>query len=345
VAVSQPRIRGPRFTLVFLAVLVLLLFLVHVNVGTTVWYTPWAILGQILQGPGDSPASRIIWQLRLPRACECLLVGAILGMVGSAFQAQFRNPLADPYIVGVSSGAAVGGVLALVLGFAEALGGLALPLSGFVCGMLSLGLVLSVSRRRGVIDVTGLLLAGVVIGSLLSSVLSLTLLAAGQDTNIVLGWLLGSMSEAFWNRVAILAVTLVFGTFLLMRQSRRMNALALGEREAMRLGVDAGRLRTVVLTVGTGMTAAAVGTVGIVSFLGLVAPHIARRIVGVDWRWSLPAAGLVGSAIMLAADLIAQRGLSALTHREGFEVPVGIVTAVLGAPTLLVLIRRERLSA
>jgi len=345
VAAFQPRLRGPRTILVILAVLVVLLFLIHVNVGTTVWYTPWAIVGQVLQGPGDSSASRIIWQLRLPRACECLFVGAILGVVGSAFQAQFRNPLADPYIVGVSSGAAAGGVLALVLGFGEILGGLGVTISGFVCGMLSLGLVVGLSRRRGVTDVTGLLLAGVVIGSLLSSVLSLALLASGQDTNMVLGWLLGSMSEAFWNRVAILAVTAIVGAGLLMRQTRRMNALALGEQEAMRLGVDAGRLRTFVLTVGTGMTAAAVGCVGIVGFLGLVAPHIARRIIGVDWRWSLPAAGLVGAAIMLAADLLAQRGVSALTHKEGFEVPVGIVTAILGAPTLLYLIRRERLSS
>ena len=120
-----------------------------------------------------------------------------------------------------------------------------------------------------------------------------------------------------------------------------MNALALGEEEARRLGVDARRLRNVVLTVGTAMTAAAVGTVGIVGFLGLVSPHIARRVVGVDWRWSLPAAGLVGSGLFLAADILAQRAMAALTHNVGFEVPVGIVIAILGAPTLLVLLRRE----
>jgi iron complex transport system permease protein len=321
---------------------VVLLFLVHVNVGSSEWYTPWAIVAELMRGPGGQTDNGIVWMIRLPRALTCLLVGGILGIVGSAFQAQFRNPLADPYIVGVSSGAAVGGVGALIAGIAGWFGGLGTLAFGFVGGMLSLLLVLSLARRRGVIDVTGLLLAGVVLGSFLSAVLSLALLWSGHDTNMLLGWLLGNMSAAFWNQVAVLSVVLAAGAIVLFRQTRRLNALALGEDTAARLGVDPVRLRNIVLTTGTAMTAAAVGAVGIVGFLGLVSPHISRRIVGVDWRWSLIGSGLVGSALLLAADLVAQRGLSLITHQVGFEVPVGIVTAVLGAPVLLALLRRQQ---
>jgi iron complex transport system permease protein len=331
----------PTAVLFILAAVVVLAFLVYVNVGSYAWYTPWQIAVEIFRGPGGSDDSTIVWQIRLPRACECLLVGAILGVVGSAFQAQFRNPLADPYIVGVSSGAAIGGVLALIFGLGGILGGLGTSISGFVFGMLSLALVVALARHRGVIDVTSLLLSGVVIGSMLSALLSLALYAAGADTNQIMGWLLGSMTEAMWNKVAILASAALIGTVLLVRETRRMNALAMGEDEARRLGVDAGKLRNTVLTVGTAMVSAAVGTVGIVGFLGLVAPHIARRLTGVDWRWSLPAAGLVGAGLMLVSDLFAQRGMAALTHRVGLEVPVGAVTAFLGAPTLLILLRRS----
>jgi iron complex transport system permease protein len=334
-------LKGPTAILGLLGALVLILLLAHLCLFPYEDSTRGQILSEIFHGPsGKGGLNFVVWQLRLPRALECVFVGAILGAVGSAFQAQFRNPLADPYIVGVSSGAAVGGVLGFLLGLGEWLGGLGACACGFVCGMLSLVLVVALARRRGVVDVTSLLLAGVVVGSLLSSVLSMALLCAGQDTNQVLSWLLGNMTTAMWNKVALLATVSVFGTTLLVRQSRRMNALALGEEEARRLGVDANRLRNVILMVGTAMTAAAVGAVGIIGFLGLVAPHIARRVIGVDWRWSLPASALVGSSILIAADLIAQRGPSSLLHSPGLEIPVGIVTALLGAPTLLYLLRR-----
>ncbi|AIE85519.1 FecCD family ABC transporter permease [Fimbriimonas ginsengisoli] len=331
----------PGRTLIVLACVVVLLFLVHVGIGTHEWYTPWKILGEIFRGPGGEEASVVVWQNRLPRACMCFFVGAILGVVGSAFQAQFRNPLADPFIVGVSSGSAIGGVVALLVGIGAWMGGLGTALFGFVGGMLSLALVLALARRRGVIDVTSLLLAGVVLGSFLSSVLTLTLLLAGKDTNRVLTWLSGSLSESFWSKVYLLAAAFAAGTVILVRQSRLLNALALGEEEAARLGVDPVRLRNIVLTTGTAMTAAAVGSVGIIGFVGLVSAHISRRLIGVDWRWSLTGAGLVGAGLLLASDLIAQRALSVLTQTIGFDVPVGIVTAILGAPVLLVLLRRK----
>ncbi len=325
-----------------LALLMLLAFLLHVGVGSYSWYRPWDTLAEIFRGPleGGSTENFVVWSLRLPRAVEAITVGCLLGLVGSAFQAQLRNPLADPYIVGVSSGAAVGGVAVLAFGFSMAFGGLAKMTAGFATGMAALALVYFLSRRRGLVDVTALLLSGVAVGSLLSAVTSLILLGAGQDTNRVLEWLLGSLSTSAWSKNAILTVTLVIGAGLLISQSRHLNAFAIGEDTASRLGVDVPRLRTLVLTVGTAMTAVAVGAVGIIGFLGLVAPHIARKLLGVDWRWSLAGSGLVGGALLLLADILAQRGMSAITGVVGMEVPVGIVTAIIGAPSLLVLLKR-----
>lgn len=317
---------------------------VHLHVGSTYWYSPLEVGRQLLKGPnptGDDQINNIIWSIRLPRVLECICVGGILGTVGSAFQAQLRNPLAEPYIVGVSSGAAVGSALAMELGFESAFGGLGSAACGFVTGMMALGLVYMLASRRGVVDVTTLLLAGVVIGALLSSILSLTILLAGKDSNRILETLLGTMSTANLAKDAVLFVALIFGSIVLVRQTRLLNAFAMGEESAARMGVDVGRMRAIVLVIGTAMTAAAVGAVGIVGFLGLVAPHIARRILGVDWRYSLIGSGLIGAVLLVAADLIAQRIGGIFPNVAVTEVPVGIVTAIIGAPSLLILIRKK----
>ncbi len=291
--------------------------------------------------PGfDSEANSVVWVLRMPRACCCVAVGAMLGMVGSALQALFRNPLAEPYIVGVSSGAAVGGAIALVTGFGASWGGFAqglgLMIGAFPAGLLALGFVFAISKRRGVVNVQTLLLAGVVTSSMLSAVLSFVLLRGGQDTSKVLNWLLGDISYAFWNKDELLFCVLLAGAAVLIAYSKQLNALALGEDTAQRLGVNVSRLKLVVLVTSTAMVAASVGAVGVIGFLGLAAPHIARRTLGVDWRVSLIGSGLIGACLLLAADFIAQRAL------PGGEIPVGVVTAIVGAPFLLVLLRKDR---
>ncbi|MBI1757154.1 MAG: iron ABC transporter permease [Fimbriimonas ginsengisoli] len=329
---------GPPVILAGLAIAALVGLVLHVGLGSSVWLSPADIFRELVRGPGGTGDNLIVWQLRLPRAIACLLVGGILGAVGSSFQALFRNPLADPFVVGVSSGAGVGGALALVFGLDAAfgaLGSLAMPAAGFLTGLASLALVFALASRHGAIEVGSLLLAGVVTGSLLAAILSLVLLLAGQDTNQVLRWLMGSMHPMFWDRVALLLGAFVIGSAALLAQSKQLNALAVGEDTARRLGVDSTRLRNAILLAGTAMVAVCVGAVGIVGFLGLVAPHIARRLVGVDWRWSLLGSLLTGSVLLLAADALAQRVLS------GGEMPVGVVTALLGSPFLLVLLRRS----
>lgn len=315
-----------------------LLFLIHLG-RAAAWISPIEVAGELINGRSEGPIGNIVWAIRLPRAIGCLLVGAILALVGSAFQALFRNPLAEPYIVGVSSGAAVGGALALLLGIGTAWSGfwdgLGMTACAFVAGLISLSLVFSLSRRRGVVDVQTLLLAGVVTGSMLSALLSMILLASGEDTNKVLRWLLGSMTPMYWNRLAVMAIALFVGGAILIRQSKYLNAFAVGESTAQHLGVNTRRLKPIILVVGTAMTAATVGAVGVVGFLGLVAPHIARRILGVDWRWSTIGSAFIGAGLLLAADLLAQTAI------PDTELNVGIVTALLGAPVLIVLLRKS----
>lgn len=325
--------------LLLLIVASLVIFLVHVGWSTQI-ISPARVIQEVLRGPSaeGSTQNLVVWQLRLGRACACVLAGGLLGVVGSCFQALLRNPLADPYIVGVSSGAALGTVGAQLFGFAGALAGLAGPLAGTGTGILSLLFVFAIASRRRSLDVTTLLLAGVVVGSLLSAILSFGLLMAGQDTNQLLRSLLGSTSPMDWNRVAIMAGALVLGTIVLFRQTRALNVFAVGEETAHRLGVDTGRLKWVVLVTGTVMTAAAVGAVGIIGFVGLVAPHISRKLLGVDWRYSMIGSLLVGSVLLLTADVIAQR---AFQNTAVIEMPVGIVTAMVGAPFLLALLRRR----
>lgn len=327
--------RNPVLVLVLLAVAAALAFLVHVSWGT-VSIPLGEVWGSIFGGEGSNAA--IIHSLRLPRALMAVLAGGLLGIVGSAFQALFRNPLADPYVMGVSSGAAVGGAIGVVTGFGAAwagwAGGIGPLVLATVAGLLSLGLVMSLSTRRGVVEPQTLLLTGVVVGSMLASLLSLILLWGGNDTTVVLGWLLGHLTPAYWNRVYLMAMILIAGGCVMILHGKRLNMLALGDEVASRLGVDTKRLKPVVLVTCATMVAVTVGAVGIIGFLGLVAPHIARRVIGVDWRWSLVASGLVGSTLLSVSDIASQKIV------PNAEVPVGIVTAVIGAPFLVVLLRR-----
>ena len=310
------------------------LLILHILVGTSLWTSPAELIGALLRGPnGDERATTILWSFRLPRAVLAALVGAVLGLVGASFQTLLRNPLAEPYIVGASSGAALGGAIVSALGGGALLGGLATPLAAFFGGTLVLGLVFALAGGRRA-EPGPLLLAGVAVGTLASALLSLVILGAGQDAGQLLRWLLGSLSEAFWSTNALIAVSLGAGYLYLHFQTRRLNAIGLGETAAEGVGVDVQALRRNALLVGTALTAVSVGAVGIIGFLGLVAPHLARLLFGSDMRRVLPAATLLGASLLLAADILSGRGV------RGTEIPVGIVCAILGAPSLLALLAK-----
>lgn len=294
------------------------------------------VLSEIAKGnTGDSTANVIIWEVRLPRTLAAILAGAILGAVGAAFQAFFRNPLAEPYVIGVSSGAGLGGTVAVVLGLSQALSMLGTVALAFVGGLLSLWLVVTLAKRHGAVQVETLLLAGVVTSAMLSALMTTVLMLGGHDTGRILRWLLGSLTPMFPERLIAMAVALAVGFAVLQAQTRVLNAFSVSEFSSERLGVDPRRLRGSVLVTGTAMVAVAVGSVGIIGFLGLLAPHIARRLVGIDLRWSLAASAFAGSALLLVADLMAQN-----LHPD-YELPVGAVTALIGAPALLWLLKKR----
>jgi iron complex transport system permease protein len=343
---ASPSPKAARLTLAILAVLAVLAFLVHVGYGSTGYLWPTDVLRELFSGRTGTNANNVVWLVRLTRALGCVLVGGILGAVGSAFQALFRNPLAEPYVVGVSSGAAIGGVAAILLGATGLWWGVGQLAFAFAGGILSLGLVIALASRRGATNVLTLLLAGVVVGSMLSGILSLFILGSGRDANQLLRWLLGNTYDVRWSGVWVLTAALAIGAPVLVLQSRALNAFAVGEETARRLGIDTRRLKTIVLVTGTAMTAAAVGATGVIPFLGLVAPHISRRLVGIDWRRSLVASILVGAVLLLFADVLTQRLIPALSVKLGYEavvdLPVGVVTALIGAPSLLILLRKAR---
>lgn len=335
ISVVSSSTRTTRGWLLALGGVTVLALLVHIAVGAG-----HLGLGEVIRHlaagdtGGNDPVNAIVWKMRLPRALGALVAGAALGMVGSAFQALFRNPLAEPYIVGVSSGAAVGGTLALVFGFGGMMGGLGTALAATVTGLLTLALVFGLARRHGAVDVETLLLAGVVVGTLLGSLVTLLIYVSGENPLHILRWLLGSITPMNWEKVGMMATAAIGGSVILLAQAKRLNVYAVGEDTARRLGVNVRRLKPVVLVTGAAMTAITVGAVGVIGFLGLVAPHLSRRLLGVDWRSTMVASAWIGATLLVLADLIAQRAY------PGGEIPVGVVTALLGAPSLLILLRR-----
>lgn len=324
----------PARALVLLASAVFAGLILHLGLGGSVWIAPQDVVRELVS-PGGGVNETIIWNIRLPRGLGCILVGSLLGAVGAAFQAFFRNPLAEPYVVGVSSGAGLGGTVAIIAGWGSALAGTATMLAGAVGGGLTLLLVLALGQRRGSRDVVRLVLAGVVVGTMVGGLMTAALMMAGKDTTQVLRWLLGSTTPMFWPRLTVLSAVALVGIVVLMTQSRTLTVYQFDSMLAERLGADHRRVTWIVLGTGTLMVAAAVGAVGIIGFVGLAGPHIARLLMGPDSRRTIPGGALAGAVMLLFADVVSQRLM------PGVELPVGAVTAVLGAPLLLFLLRRD----
>ncbi len=306
---------------------------VHLGVGDVVR----AVLHHALPHavpPASDLATVIVWDLRLPRVVLAALVGASLSVAGVALQGMIGNPLADPYTVGVSSGAAVGAGAALLLGWGTAWGGLALTGSAFACALLTMLLVFTLARTGGRLSVTGFLLAGVVAGSFLWSVMTLLLALAGQEQRVILSWLMGRFWDADWPKVALLAPITIGGTIAFALCGRGLDAFAFGEDTARSVGVSVERFKTGIFGLAALVTAVSVSVSGIIGFVGLVVPHTARALVGPPHRALVPVAALLGAILTVLADLLAR------TVRPGEELPVGVVTALLGAPVFCLLLRR-----
>lgn len=305
---------------------------------------PGDVLGVVLSKivPGfDAGATAadasIVWNVRTPRVLLGALVGAGLAVCGAVLQAMVRNVLADPYILGISGGASTGAAGALLFGFGGGLGAAALPVSAFVGAFGASLLVFFVASSAGQLTSLRLLLAGVAVGYALSATTSFMIFASdsAEGSRSVMFWLLGSLSLARWDPLLVVVaagVAVALGLFLLLGQ--RLDALASGDETALALGVAPGRTRVQLLalvSLTTGLLVAAAGAIG---FVGLVVPHLARRLVGSVHARMLPVAALAGAVLLVWADVLAR------TVMQPRELPIGIITALVGAPFLLVLVRR-----
>ncbi len=292
--------------------------------------------------PGLSSAQQtIVFELRLPRLALALLVGGALAIAGVVMQAFFQNPMAAPSIIGVSAGASLGATVAVVSGVSIGVAGLgAVPPAAFVGALLATGIVYVLSRRGGGTPVGVLLLTGIAMGSLLSAAAALVLVTGQdptrRDLDQVVYWMLGSVAGRTWGHVLLLLLYAGVAGALTMLFARELNVLSLGDDTAHYLGLNVEQVRLTVLALASLLTAAAVAVSGVIGFVGLIVPHLMRIVAGPDHRVLIPAAGVAGGVLLAMADVLA-RLIAAPA-----EVPVGIITSLLGAPFFLYLLHRRR---
>jgi iron complex transport system permease protein len=338
--------RRQRLVLPGLLVLLGASVLVAVAVGA-VWISPWTSIRLVewklgITGrPRGVPSSTgvILFQLRLPRVLLAAVVGAGLAAAGAVFQALFRNPMADPAIIGVSSGAALGAITVILAGGGAVLAGLGVSAAAFAGALATAFLVYRLARLGPSVQVATLLLAGIAVAAVISSVISLLMTFSGQQIRLIYFWLLGGLAARGWQSLAAASPFVLVGAAVALGSVRDLNLSGLGEERAGQLGLEVDRFKTRMLATGALLTAAAVSVAGLIGFVGLMTPHILRLVVGADHRRLIPASILGGATLMILADLAARTVVSPE------EIPVGAVTAVLGGPFFLYLLRRERATA
>lgn len=309
---------------------------VNVPVPDTLSVIQAKLLGSEI--PQESRVNEVvIWEIRTPRVILGALVGAGLAMAGLVLQALVRNMLADPYIIGINSGASCGAAAAILFGLGAGLGEYALQGSAFIGATLASLLIFFVARSQGRMTSIRLLMAGVAIGYALSALTSFMIFASdsAEGSRSVMFWLLGSLGLANWNGALLAAfvVVIVVGAFLWLC-SRMLDALTLGDETALTLGIHPERFRMIMLVASCLLVGTLVAMAGSIGFVGLVIPHFARRLVGGAHRAAIPVAALLGSILLLWADILARWLLAPE------EVPIGIITALVGAPFLVMLVRR-----
>jgi iron complex transport system permease protein len=321
---------------------VLLVFAMLAGVGLGAVSVPpgevLAAIGRAASGAQAPTSDAVIVDIRIPRVLLAALVGACLSAAGVLYQALFRNPLADPYILGVSSGAGLGAIL-VIAGTATATAWryLGLPFGAFIGAILTILLVTRLASWRGRLDTASLLLAGVAISYTLAAMTSFIMVLTREAMASVVFWMMGGLTSASWGYVSVIAPMFVIGMIVPMTRSRELNLMLLGDSRASELGVDVERFKRTVLAAGSLLTAAAVSVSGLIGFVGLMTPHAIRLLLGPDHRLLVPASVLGGATVMVLADLVARTVLAPV------EIPVGIVTAIAGGPFFVwLLVKGER---
>lgn len=347
-AIAPTAVQPVRLLLALGVLLLLAALLAGVLLGPA-RVTPAGLLATLADWLGWMPLpaehareAAILGVVRAPRVLLAAMLGAGLAVAGAVMQGLFRNPLADPGLIGVSSGAALAAVAAIVVGpglfggRAGALGLWLLPMAAFVGGLAATLIITRLATREGVTGVATLLLAGVAVNALCGALTGLLIfMADDRQVRDITFWTLGSLSGTRWAQLPVAAVLVLLPSLLMLPLARALNALTLGEREAFHLGLRVERAKRVALALAAIAVSAGVALAGLIGFVGLVVPHLVRLMVGADHRLVLPGAALLGGSLMVLADLAA-RSLASPA-----ELPVGVVTALIGAPFFLALLRRR----
>lgn len=330
--------RKKRVTAVFATLFVILFIFMVLDLAQAFIPLTFEEIMQALIGQGTRTNQYIIWERNLPRVVMACLVGSGLGIAGAVMQAVFRNPMASPYILGLSSGASLGAAIGLSFTLSWLPQMLMVPLLAFVTCMATLFLVYFISNVGGKVPTETLLLAGIAVGSLLSALVSLLTYLAGERMEGIVYWTMGNLTTAEWENIMIVAPLIFAGSLIMVSCSRDLNAMMLGDAHALDLGVEVKKVRLQLLVASALVTAAAVSFVGVIGFVGLVVPHILRILMGPDNRALLPASVLGGAAFLVMCDYISR----VIAPDSIGIVPIGIITALIGAPYFIYLLRRRR---
>ncbi len=324
-------IRPYLFSLLVLALALIL----SLAIGS-VFLSP-AQLWEALIGHGTRVPDAILWDIRLPRTVLVALTGMALSGSGAAYQGLFRNPLADPFLIGVASGAGLGAVIAMSIQWPYSFWGLmAVPITSFAAGLLTIFIVYSLARVGKTIPTTNLILAGVAFSSFATSLTSFLMIRSTGEVRRALGWLLGGATQAGWTAVIAILPYLLIGLGILTFGGHALNLLQFGDEQAQQLGLNVTRAKTILLIAASMATAAAVAFSGIIGFIGLIVPHVMRLWFGADYRRLIPLSIIGGASALIFSDVIARIVIAPQ------EIPVGIVTALVGAPFFLWVLRRAR---
>lgn len=323
-------------------VLLTTILLLSIAVGSV--FIPFSSLAELLLGgwvsktsAAASPYSSILFGLRIPRTVLVALTGAALSCSGAAYQGLFRNPLADPYLIGVASGAGLGAVIAMSIKWSyTTLGLLAVPVAAFLGSGLTVFVVYQLARVGRTLPTTNLILAGVAVSSFATALTSFWMLTSTGEVHRALVWLLGGSSMSGWQPVVSMLPYVIVGVVVLLAMGHSLNVLQFGDEQAKQLGLPAEKVRGIVIAAASLTTAAAVSFSGIIGFVGLVVPHIVRLVWGGDYRKLLPLAFINGATLLLGADILAR------TVMAPQEIPVGIITSLVGAPFFLWLLKRAK---
>ncbi len=288
--------------------------------------------GDLILKSWSQAEETIVIQIRLPRILLGVLVGAALATAGTAMQGLFKNPMADPYIIGISSGGALGAAIAVVL----RMGLLALPAMAFFGAICAAFVVYSISRVNDRVPVAALLLSGIAVAAFLSAITSFLMYIAGESLHQIVFWLMGGLSTSAWDKVLIVAIPLAGGILMLSIYARELNIMLLGDEEAQGLGVEVEKFKKLSIALSALLAGVAVSVSGIIGFVGLIIPHIVRLIVGPDHRILIPASALTGGIFIVITDTLAR------TIIAPAEIPVGIITAFFGAPFFIYLLQKRK---